>query len=175
MVEKLVPPRLTPDRDSKYMGLAWIIASFSKDPSTQHGSIIVDENNIPLGSGYNGPPADIDDEHCFNWVRPEKYKYILHAEDNAMEHSHGKVEGSTIYVTGLPCSNCMIRIVRKKIYRVVYMDRDYDPQSMLATEEYVKESLKIAKDGGVRVEKFQGNINWLKDWLLHLTSLGVFK
>ncbi len=87
----------------------------------------------------------------------------------------GKIDGSTIYVTGLPCPSCMIRIVRKQIHRVVYMDRDYDSGSSLVNDELIQKALQIAKDGFVKVEKFKGNINWLKDWLLYLTSLGVFK
>ena len=43
--KKKVPPRLTPDRDSKYMGLAWMMAGFSKDPSTQIGSMIINSDN----------------------------------------------------------------------------------------------------------------------------------
>ena len=60
--DKKVPPRQVPDRDSKYMGLAWIHASFSKDPYTQVGCVIVASDNVPLGSGYNGPGPDVDDE-----------------------------------------------------------------------------------------------------------------
>ena len=47
-------PRNTPDRDSRYMGLAWIHARFSKDPNTQVGSCIVSNKNQILGTGYNG-------------------------------------------------------------------------------------------------------------------------
>ena len=68
---KIIPPRETPDRDSRYMGLAWIHAGFSKDPNTQVGAQIVDQYNQPLGSGYNGPPRKIDDS-SFSWCRPPK-------------------------------------------------------------------------------------------------------
>jgi dCMP deaminase len=68
---KKIPPRLVPPRDDKYMGLAFMMAGFSKDPNTQVGAIIVDRKNHPLGWGYNGPPSEILD--CdVNWGRPDK-------------------------------------------------------------------------------------------------------
>ena len=128
--KKKIPPRQVPDRDSKYMGLAWIHAAFSKDPSTQVGAVIVSDDNFPLGSGYNGPPRKVDD-NAFSWDRPSKenpdefskYDIIVHAEVNAIDHScGGYLEDSTLYVTALPCPACMKEIVRKEIGRVVYMD-----------------------------------------------------
>ena len=77
------PPCDTPARDDRYMGLAWMWASMSKDPSTQVGAIIISTDNRPLGSGYNGPPRAISDSEV-NWVRPDKYRFITHAERNAI-------------------------------------------------------------------------------------------
>ena len=112
--------RPTPQRDSKYMGLAFFIASFSKDPDTQIGAVIVQsETNWPLGYGYNGPPRRMNDEHM-DWSRPNKYSKIRHAEINAIDHSKGCLKGSTIYVTGKPCASCMLEIAAKEIERVCY-------------------------------------------------------
>ena len=74
--KKKISPRNVPERDSKYMALAWIVAGFSKDPNTQCGAIIIDSKNNPLGWGYNGPPRLIDD-NSFSWGRPEKYDKII--------------------------------------------------------------------------------------------------
>ncbi len=171
--KKKIPPRLTPDRDSKYMGLAWMMAGFSKDPSTQMGSIIVDADNTPLGWGYNGPPSDIPDD-SFSWERPEKYAFIKHAEDNAIDHSHGVLVNATLYVTGLPCKACILDIVSKKIKHVIYMERTYDKHSMQSVSEDIKVVHDIAEKAGVTLQAFEGNIGWVFDWVLHLKALGIF-
>jgi dCMP deaminase len=181
--KKKVPPRQTPDRDSKYMGLAWIHAAFSKDPSTQVGAMIVSDDNYPLGSGYNGPPRNIDD-NAFSWERPpkedpeafSKYDVIVHAEVNAIDHScGGHLENATLYVTALPCPNCMKEIVRKKIKRVVYMDFQSSKSSSLQNAKWRDKSFELARLGGVRLDKFNGNINWLQDWIVKMRELGVFE
>lgn len=167
-----VPPRKVPDCDSKYMGIAWMIAGFSKDPSTQVGSLIVSPENKPKGWGYNGPPKEIDD-CCFSWERPEKYDFVIHAEENAIAHSDSS-EGCTLYVTTLPCKRCMLRIVKHGIRRVVYYNFWSHSQSMQQAQEDIERSLDIARKGKIRVEKFVGDISWIADWVMHLRNLNIF-
>ena len=57
--EKVKGPRIVPNRDDRYMGLAFFHASFSKDQNTQVGAVIVNSNNEITGTGYNGPPKKI--------------------------------------------------------------------------------------------------------------------
>lgn len=179
--QSFVPPRQTPDRDSKYMGLAWIHAAFSKDPSTQVGSVVISKDNKPLGSGYNGPPDNIDD-NSFSWQRPpvddpeafSKYDTIVHAEANAIDHSHGEMLiGSTLYCLAMPCRDCMKEIIRKKIARVVYMDHKSDKNSMLQKNK--DKSIRLASLAGVKLEIFKGNLNWLPDWISKMKALGAFE
>jgi dCMP deaminase len=170
--KKRVPPRIVPDRDSKYMAMALIVAGLSKDPSTQIGSLIIDEDNSPLGWGYNGPPAQIDD-NAINWDRPDKYDFIIHAEENAIDHSNAWLGNATIYVTGLPCKKCMLRIVSKGIKRVCYLEREYDKNSMQVVSADVARVHEIAKLGGVKLDAFKGNLNWLPDWTIVLRNLGI--
>lgn len=181
--EKKVPPRVTPDQDSKYMALAWVHAGFSKDPNTQVGAQIVSCENEPLGSGYNGPPREIDDE-SFSWARPDpktppekvtKYDLVIHAEENAINHScKGDLTQATLYVTAFPCQHCMLRIIKEGIGRVVYMDYLSDGKGTLNDTQRQK-SQEIAQMGGVRLEPFTGNINWLQDWVTGLEERGVFE
>ena len=182
MSEKMIPPREVPDRDSKYMGMAWAWASFSKDPSTQMGAQIVDQYNVPLGSGYNGPPRIIPDD-SFSWCRPpkddpnafSKYDVIIHAEINAMEHScNADLTNATLYVTGYPCKDCMIDIAKKEIGRVVYFDHQSDSGSMLRKTQRQK-SEEIARLAGIKLEKFRGNLSWMSDWNDKLRSMGIFE
>jgi len=45
--------------DDCFMKIAHIIADRSQDPSTQAGSVVVNENNVVLGMGYNGWPRGL--------------------------------------------------------------------------------------------------------------------
>lgn len=176
-----IPPRQVPERDFKYMGLAWVHAGFSKDPNTQVGAQIVSSDNEPLGSGYNGPPSLIED-NSFSWDRPQpgdesvnRYDLVKHAEVNAISHSTGfDLKNATLYVTALPCPKCMLDIIDAKIGRVVYYDFQGDKNSSLQNSAWVNKSLDMAKRAGIRLEKFQGSVTWIADWTENLKRLGVF-
>lgn len=179
--EKKVAPRIVPDRDSKYMGLAWFHAAFSKDPNTQVGAQIVDQYNTPMGSGYNGPPASINDND-FSWDRPNKntvdefskYDVIIHAEQNAIRRSMGDLRNAVLYVTGYPCKRCMLEIAESKIGRVVYMDYRSDKKSILQNTGDRAVSEEIARLAHIRLEKFTGNVVWVADWVEKMRAIGVF-
>ena len=158
------------------MGAAFIEASFSKDPNTQNGAVIVTHQNCPLGRGYNGPPAQYNDQDV-DWSRPAKYKDIIHAEINAIDHSdREKLSGATIYTTGKPCANCMLHIVKAGISRVIYFNGKYhDAGSMHQDKKGSEEADQIAQQGRVMVQEFRGNLNWLRDRIKQLEQMGVFK
>ncbi|NMB18625.1 MAG: cytidine deaminase, partial [Erysipelothrix sp.] len=54
--------------DDYFMGIAHLSALRSKDPSTQVGACIVDENKKIVGIGYNGLPIGLSDDE-FPWER----------------------------------------------------------------------------------------------------------
>jgi dCMP deaminase len=171
---KKTPPRKTPTRDERYMGLAFIMGSFSHDPNTQIGSQIVGMNNLPLAWGYNGPPRCIPDDDV-DWSRDIKYQWIVHSEINAIYHCLNKtlLDGATIYVTAPPCPRCMLQIVSVGISKVVYFDLKMDSGSSINEDEF-KKTEEIAILAKVQLVKFDGNLNWLRDWLKKLEETGVF-
>ena len=61
------------------MGIALLSSYRSKDPSTQVGACIVDDNNKIMSVGYNGFPHGCDDDE-FPWDRTgdEFDKKFLH-------------------------------------------------------------------------------------------------
>jgi len=154
------PPRKTPTRDERYMGLAWIIAGFSKDPDTQIGAIFVGKGNYPLSFGYNGLPRGIDD-NSFDWQREKKRDVMVHAEMNAIRHSDKeKLAGSTLYVTAMPCHNCMIQLINYGVRRIVYYPLKVDKKSSI-NDNMKDKTLYLANLSGVEIEEFNGNLNWL--------------
>lgn len=171
----MISPRKVPSRQEKYMGLAFFYASFSKDPNTQVGAVIVNENNEITGTGYNGPPKKIDD-NLINWQRPDKYPFIKHAEANAIDHSLISTKNCTLYVTGVPCQKCMLEIVDAEISKVVYFDMSklVDGSSMLASNLEIETTFKIAEMANVELLKFDGSLDWIKDRVLFLDQIGIF-
>ena len=68
--------------DLRFLDMSQLISSWSKDPSTQVGAVIVDSNNRVVSVGYNGFPQGISDDYRLD-NRETKYKMILPAECNA--------------------------------------------------------------------------------------------
>lgn len=103
--------------DERYLGLAFHVASWSKDPSTKCGAVITKNNRI-LSLGFNGIPAGLDDEKYLS-PRETKVACAIHAEVNAIFNANVPLADSTLYVTGAPCSNCAASIIQSGIKRVV--------------------------------------------------------
>jgi dCMP deaminase len=111
-----------PTWDEYFMQMAELVSTRSPDPSTKHGCVIVDKNKRIISTGYNGAIQGIDDS-IVPLTRPEKYPFMIHSEDNAVIFARQPLEGSTVYITGIPCSVCLRRLLQLKVARIVYGDR----------------------------------------------------
>jgi dCMP deaminase len=74
--------------DEYFMAVALLSAQRSKDPNTQVGACVANEQNRIVGVGYNGFPAGCSDD-VLPWDRQgpfleTKYPYVCHAELNAV-------------------------------------------------------------------------------------------
>ena len=56
--------------DEYFMGIALLSAKRSKDPNTQVGACVVDEDNKVVSIGYNGMPRRVD-ETKLSWNKGE--------------------------------------------------------------------------------------------------------
>lgn len=115
--------------DDYFMGLAHLSAKRSKDPNTQVGAVIVNEQNRVVGIGYNGFPYGCDDD-VFPWERDgkindTKYPYVVHAELNAILNSNQSCKNCTIYVSLFPCNECAKAIIQSGISKIVYESDKY--------------------------------------------------
>jgi dCMP deaminase len=105
------------DWDKRFLELAALIGSWSKDPSTKVGAVIVRPDRTIASLGYNGFPRGVDDTYQ---DREHKLLRTVHAEMNAILSAREPLHGCTIYVTPLcPCSNCAAAIIQAGIIRVV--------------------------------------------------------
>jgi len=115
--------------DEYFMGIAVLSGKRSKDPSTQVGACIVNEEKKIVGVGYNGFPAGCSDEE-FPWEREgdflkTKYPFVMHAEQNAILNSIKKLRNCSIYVGLFPCHECAKAIIQSGIREVVYLSDKY--------------------------------------------------
>jgi dCMP deaminase len=106
--------------DFRFLQMAKLVSSWSKDPSTQTGAVIVRPNRTVAGVGFNGFPhamPDVDDNYG---NREEKYSRIIHCEINALIFSGGIPAGSTLYTWPfLSCDRCCVQMVQAGIVRFV--------------------------------------------------------
>ena len=114
-----------PGWGDKYIHLAKEISTWSKDPSTQVGAVVIGEHGQLLSQGYNGFPRGIKDSDERLNNRERKYELVVHAEMNAIYNAslNGvSLKGSTLYVYGLPiCNECAKGIIQVGIQKVVAM------------------------------------------------------
>lgn len=116
--------------DEYFMGLAHLSALRSKDPNTQVGACIVDENNKVVSIGYNGMPRGCNDKDM-PWERvggfkETKYAYVVHAELNAILNSPRSLNNTILYVSLFPCNECAKAIIQSGIKEVIYESDKYD-------------------------------------------------
>lgn len=103
--------------DTRFIDLAKLVASWSKDPSTQVGAVIVDKDKRIVSTGFNGFPQGVDDEAT---NRDIKLLRTIHAEENALLFARRDVTGMTVYVTRPPCARCAAKLIQSGVSRVVY-------------------------------------------------------
>jgi len=137
--------------DEYFMGIALLAALRSKDPNTQVGCCIVDQNNRILSTGYNGFPKGCSDDE-YPWEREgeqTKYPFVVHAELNAVLNAGGKsLTGSTLYVALFPCNECAKAIIQAGIAEVVYLSDKY------ANTEATQASKRMLASAGVHIRQF---------------------
>lgn len=109
------------------MEMANLIASWSKDPSTQVGCVIADDKHRIVSMGYNGFPRGVEDLEERYENRPVKQLFVAHAERNAIDNARTSVEGCILYTPLEPCSECAKTIIQKGIKKVITYKRNDIP------------------------------------------------
>lgn len=117
-----------PDWHAYFLNLCELTAARSHDAQTQHGAVIVDSDNRIVSTGYNGFPAGSPDTEFPN-LRPEKYAFMIHAEMNAIISAQRSLKDCRIYVTGIPCSRCLIHIASTGMRQIWCGERTHADRS----------------------------------------------
>ena len=134
----------------RYLGLAREVSTWSKDPSTKVGAVVIGNDGEVLAQGFNGFPRGISDNSARLKDRDKKYKLVVHAEMNAIYNAglNGvSLKDSTLFVYGLPvCNECAKGIIQVGIKTVVAKrPKDYNKD----WDESIKDAEALFKEAEV--------------------------
>ena len=134
--------------DAYFMGLAILSAERSKDPNTQVGACIVNDDKRIVSVGYNGAPNGLNDDTDMKWDREgnmldTKYAYVCHSELNAILNSKTNLKDCTLYVTLFPCNECAKAIVQTGIKKVVYLSDKYNGTDGNKVAKYIFDKCNV--------------------------------
>jgi dCMP deaminase len=135
----------------RFMRIANEIATWSRDPSTKVGCVLVKDKKI-ISTGYNGFPQNISDDLNRLNDREFKYEATIHAETNAIITAalHGiSTEGSTAYTTFHPCSRCAAALINAGTAEVYVSARGGIPERWL--ENFLL-AARLFEEAGVQLQ-----------------------
>lgn len=140
--------------DKNFMKIAEEIANASNCVSRHVGAVIVKDGRV-ISTGYNGTPKGYMNcsEHWNNEYTKDHHEWSLlheiHAEMNAIiwaARTGISIEGSTLYCTTEPCSECSKNLIASGVTRIVWKDKypyndinDISINDMLKTCNVIKE------------------------------------
>lgn len=106
----------------RFMDVAKLVSTWSKDSSTKTGAIVVGPDREIRATGYNGFVRGVDDNKPERLERPTKYDFFEHAERNAIYNAcltGTSLKGCVMYATHAPCTDCARAIIQAGIKMVV--------------------------------------------------------
>ena len=133
-----------PSWDEYFLKVAMLVSERATCPRMHCGCVLVKDKQI-LSTGYNGSiPGDdhceeagciLVDNHCIR---------TIHAEMNAILQcsSHGiSTQGSTAYITNMPCTNCSKALITASIKEIVIFSDYHDTMA----EKFFKKAKVVIK------------------------------
>lgn len=159
-----------PSWDEYFLLIAFIVSLRSQDPNIHHGAVVVDENNHIIGTGYNGP-IKLSDDSIIPWhKRDEKRKWMIHAEENCLLNCtkpSSARDSFRMYITGLPCNNCLQRIINFGIKKIIIADRI---GSITDNEESKNMRNNLISMSKIEIKTIDIDNHWIKKYILNIES-----
>lgn len=123
---------------NNYFKQAQVVAENSPDKETKVGSLLVNKRTgAVVASGFNGFIRKANDNKLPK-TRPEKYNYIIHAEQNTIYNCarHGiNTDDCFLVVTLSPCINCMRACFQSGIDIIYFKDEYRDFKNQLSMSD----------------------------------------
>ena len=135
----------------RFMEVAELVSTWSKDPSTKVGAIVVGPDREIRSTGYNGLVRGVDDNKPERLERPTKYDFFEHAERNAVYNAcliGASLKGCATNETSIPCPDCARANIQSRIKMAATYKPEFDenaPQNtwrdkLVFSEEMFKEA-----------------------------------
>lgn len=140
--------------DNRFLALAQHVAQWSKDPSTKVGAVLVQDRNRVVGLGYNGFPRGVEDSEERLADRALKYKYVVHAEVNAILMAGEKAKGATLYVWPaftIPniCNECAKVAVQAGVKEVLGWTPEHNEELLKRWGDSIKVAKSMLDEAGI--------------------------
>lgn len=154
--------------DIRFLRLAREVASWSKDPSTKVGAVIVNpQTNGIISLGYNGFPRGVEDTEDRLLNRDLKYQIVVHAEENAIISAGYMTCGGRMYVWPSflqppTCARCCATAIQAGIFEIVglLVDDNKLDEKQLRWQDSILLARQMCNEAGisyrgVKVEEFE--------------------
>lgn len=143
--------------DLRFLEMAKLVSSWSKDPSTQCGAVIIRPDKTIASTGFNGFPKGTADRDDFYQDRELKYARMMHAEVNAVVFAKEDLRGYTIYTyqdpqIGPSCDRCTTVVIQAGIKRVVHGGFSDNPR----WNDSIARGMQMYKEAEVEVLNVNG-------------------
>lgn len=156
-----------PSWDEYFLLLAFNVSLRSDDQFIKHGAVIVDNlSKHIIGTGYNGTIRGFSDTELL-FKRDERRPYMIHAEENAIlncwKNPLELKDRASLYVTGLPCVNCLQRIINFGIKRIVMAKRQGSITENKESQDMRNKILQMSK---INIKQISiDNNHWFENFL----------
>lgn len=143
--------------DIFYMADCQDYALRSPDPSRKTGATIVNRRGEITARGRNHFPFGISCTDA-RLERPAKYKWIEHAERDAIYSAARRgirTAGSRMYLTWYPCADCARAIIQAAIVELICREPDWSDPRWAEDFSIVNEMLSEARVAVRFVGKFE--------------------
>jgi dCMP deaminase len=152
---------IPPAFDVCCMKQVYLAAERSKDPRTKIGAVLVREKNV-IGTGYNGFARKVNDSPDRYNDKPTKYKFVVHAEDNAIltcARLGIPTLGSVLYTNGIPCRECCKSVIQGGITEIVVHKQWPNLTHSQAWVDSIKDSTTMLGEADITIRWLDSVLN----------------
>lgn len=137
---------MRPSKNIYWMGIADAVSLRAHDEQTKVGAVLVkNDTGMVVATAHNGFVRGAPDD-LLPKTRPEKYEYMMHAEDNLISHcakSGISVDNCSLVITMSPCQKCLRLLWQSGITQVIcknlYRDHCIDMKDLKIEQEQTEE------------------------------------
>jgi len=138
--------------DIRFLQLARHVSTWSKDPSTQTGAVIVRPNGSVASVGFNGFPKGMNDSPELYADREKKYSRTVHCEINAQIFAREDLTGCSLYTWPFAsCDRCAVQMIQCGIQRFVFPEMP--PEKAIRWKEIMEVAEGYMLEAGREVVK----------------------